>query len=301
MIFEGNQSVIDAIKEKKKLIDSGQPHEHIKIMLFVDGGLMKGAYAVGAGLALEELGYNHCFSSIVGVSSGAPSVAYFVSKETYRGASLLWEECCSRKFMNVWRFWNQEDTNFLINLLKRGAKQLHTQEIFSSPVNLYIAVTNYQTGEPRLIKPCTDTELFTVLQASVLMPNISTDVVRLEGERYVDGGFCRPHALRLAIDEIDASHILVLTSQDKHVTKLPKIERFLSQTIFRWRMSKSLRTAAYARKLARLEAIAYIQNHHLAPAAFIWGDGSIGSMERNPKKIKDVVERSRQWWHELLS
>lgn len=302
MIFEGDKSVIQALKQKKKLIAAGQPHEHIKILLFVDGGLMKGAYAIGAGLVLEELGYNHCFSSIIGVSSGAPSVAYFISKETYRGASLLWEECCSRQFINIWRFWNQEDTNFLMNVLKYGKRQLHTDKIFTAPVDLYIAVTNYQTGKPHLIQPRTDAELFAAIQASLLMPNISADVVRHEGERYVDGGCCRPHALQLAIDEIEATHVLVLTCQDKHTAKLSKIERFLGETVFRRRMPKPLRTAAYARRLARLEAIAHIQNNkHRIPAAFIWGDGSIGGAERNPKKITTVVERSRQWWQELLA
>ena len=87
MIFEGDSSVIEAIKEKKRLRDSGQPHAHIKPMLFIDGGLMKGAYGVGAGLAMEELGYFDVFTSAVGVSSGAPSAAYFIAGDTKRGAS----------------------------------------------------------------------------------------------------------------------------------------------------------------------------------------------------------------------
>ena len=112
MIFEGDNSVIEAIKEKKRLMKAGEAHEHIKPLLFYDGGLMKGAYGVGAGLAMEELGLNHAFTSVVGVSSGAPSAAYFISGDTKRGASLVWEECCSRRFINVWRFWNQVDTFF---------------------------------------------------------------------------------------------------------------------------------------------------------------------------------------------
>ena len=52
MIFEGEHSVIQAIKEKKQLMDEGLPHDHIKPMLFFDGGLMKGTYGVGAGLAM---------------------------------------------------------------------------------------------------------------------------------------------------------------------------------------------------------------------------------------------------------
>ncbi len=301
MIFEGDIGVIDALKQKKQLAEGGQPHEHIKILLYVDGGLMKGAYAIGAGLVFEELGYNHYFSSIVGVSSGAPSAAYFVSKETYRGASLLWEECCSQKFLNFWRIWNQEDTHFIMRAMKRGRKQLQIDKILSSPVSLHIAMTNFQTGKPYLIKPRTGEELFTAIQASLLMPHISSDVVIHEGKRYVDGGVSQPSALQLVVDEIEATHLLVFTSQDKTTAGLSKFEIFLGETIFRWRMPKALRTAAYARKQARLNAIEHIKKHYQhIPAAFIWWDGSIGGAERNPKKILSVVERSKQWWRAIL-
>ncbi|MCB9815715.1 patatin-like phospholipase family protein [Candidatus Nomurabacteria bacterium] len=302
MIFEGEHSVIEAIKEKKRLKDEGLEHDHIKPMLFIDGGLMKGAYGVGAGLALEELGYGDIFTSLVGVSSGAPSAAYFVSKETRVGASLMWEECCSRKFINVWRIWNQVDTFFLSAVL-RGVtgKGINTQKVFSSPTEVYIAVANFETGEPELLKPKNDEELFTAIQASILMPNVSSDKVKFNDIRYVDGGFTRPHSLMKAIDVIDATHILFITNQDKTITTLPKLERFLNHTIFRHRMPKLLRFAAHERKRERIKAIEYMDKHHPIPHALIWGDHSIRSMERDKVKVTEAIEKSRQWWLKLMS
>lgn len=301
MVFEGDRSVIDALKEKKKLAEAGHPHDHIKIMLFVDGGLMKGAYGVGAGLALEELGYNDYFSSIVGVSSGAPSVAYFMSKETRRGASLMWEECCSREFINMWRYWNQVDTNYFIKVIQENSeKGIDVEKVFQSPTELYIAVSNFKTGEPKLLKPKTGPELFTAIQASILMPNVSTDIVKFKDIRYVDGGFTRPHSLRLAIDEIKATHVLIITNQDKSLVTIPRLERFLNNTLYRWRMPAPLRFAAHERKRERMKALEYMNAHYRTPYALVWGNHAIRSMERNPKKVKEVVMRSRQWWLELL-
>ncbi len=79
MILEGDHSVIEAIKEKKRLSEEDKPHDHIKPLLIIDGGLMKGVYGVGACLALEELGYVDSFTSFGGVSSGAATIAYLLS------------------------------------------------------------------------------------------------------------------------------------------------------------------------------------------------------------------------------
>lgn len=299
MIFEGDKSVIDAIKEKKRLRDAGAPHGHIKPVVFVDGGLMKGSYGVGAGLALEELGHTNSFSSVVGVSSGAPSAAYFVSGEVARGASLVWEECCSRKFINPWRFWNQVDTDYFKSVLENGPKAIEIDKVFDSATKLYIAVSDFQTAEPHLLKPQNSAELYSAIQASILMPNVSTDIVEFNDIRYVDGGFTRPHALWPTIDQIEMTHLLIITNQDKGDLGLG-IETWLNKTIYRWRMPKPLRFAALERRKERIKALNHLASDHPIPHALVWGDNSIKSFERDSNKVKAVVEKSRLWWRELL-
>lgn len=300
MILEGDESVIDAIKEKKRLIDAGEGHVHIRPLLFIDGGLMKGVYAVGAGLTLEELGYGNVFNSVVGVSSGAPLAAYFVAGETKKGSSILWEECTSKQFLNVWRFWNQVDTKYLIKAISNGSsKALRSENVFASRTELHIAVSNFKTGEPRLLKPTDRTELFDAIHASILLPNASSNKVHIEDIRYVDGGFTRPHSLKLAIESIQPTHVLIITNQDKAVSTIPWLERFLNHTLYRHRMPAPLRFAAHERKRERLRVIEEMGRNDL-PYALVWGNGSIKSMERDPEVVKGVVEKSRKWWLELF-
>ena len=301
MIFEGDTGVIEAIKEKKRLMAAGAPHGHIKPMLFIDGGLMKGAYGVGAVLTLDELGYGAVFPNIVGVSSGAPTAAYFLSGQTKVGASLVWEEFCTRKFINVWRLWNQVNTFYFAAAL-RGVtgKGLDAQKILDSKTNLYIAVSDFKTGAPELLKPQNHEDLLTAIQASVLMPNVSSDIVKFNDIRYVDGGFTRPHALKEALVKIDATHVLVITNQDQTITTLPKLERILNHTLYRRRMPKMLRFAAHERKRERMKVIEEMQNGLHMPYALVWGDHSIKSTERSPEKVKKVIEKSRLWWRGLL-
>ncbi|MFT7507190.1 MAG: putative patatin/cPLA2 family phospholipase [Acidimicrobiales bacterium] len=301
MIFEGNKSVIDAIKEKKRLMDVGEDHEHIKPLLIVDGGLMKGAYGVGASLFLEEAGFNQAFTNVVGISSGAPSAAYFLAGDVQKGSSLIYEVCCSRRFLNMWRFWNQVDTKYFVSVLKGSTgKGINIEKVFQNASNLYIGVADYKTGEPELLTPRNGEELLRTIQASILMPNVSSDIVTFNDIRYVDGGFTRPHILRKAVDEIDATHVLVITNQDQTVTTIPKLERFLNNTLFRWRMPKALRFAAHERRKERMKAVEEMKENNDQQYALIWGDHSIRSMERDSIKVQEVVQKSRLWWKELF-
>ncbi len=305
MIFEGDTGVIAAIKEKKRLMDAGEEHEHIKPVLVIDGGLMKGAYGVGGALALEELGYTKVFDAVVGISSGAPSAAYFTIGEVHLGASVLWDRCCSRKFLNMWRFWNQVNTDYFMSALRQeGGSGLKAKQVLEARTKLYFGVANFKTGEPKLIQPKTTQELFTALQASILMPNVSKDIVHLDNIRYVDGGFTRPHVLELVFEEMEVTHLLMITNQDHIddiIPNLPILERFLNHTLFRWRMPKLLRFAAHERWKERMKAVGRMRENTSVAHALVWGNRSIRSMERDKKKVKSVVERSKQWWHELLS
>ena len=236
------------------------------------------------------------------ISSGAPTAAYFVAREVQKGAGIFWQECSSRKFINMWRFWNQVNT-FYIAAILRGVtgKGLTTDKVFQSTTQLHIGVADFKTGAPRLLYPQTGEDLLMAIQASILMPNVSNDIVTFDDIRYVDGGFTRPHILRTAIDSIEATHVLIMTNQDQTVSTIPRLERFLNQTIFRMRMPAALRFAAHERRRERMKALEYMSAHYPKPYALVWGDHSIMSMERDATKIRAVTEKSRRWWRALLN
>jgi predicted patatin/cPLA2 family phospholipase len=304
MIFEGDRGVISAIKEKKRLMEAGVEHGHIKPLLVIDGGLMKGAYGVGAALAIEELGLTDAFDNVVGISSGAPTAAYFVSGDVSSGSSVIWKYCCSKEFLNMWRFWNQVDTDYFMSALKDSTKYgLQTDKILSARPKLHIGVANFETGKPSLFQPTTESGLFNSIQASILMPNVSNDIVHIDDIRYVDGGFTNPHVLTCVLDQIEVTHMLMITNQnhiDQLIPDLPWLERFLNHTLFRRRMPKLLRFAAHERWRTRTVAIEKIKKNTSIACALVWGNRSIKSMERDADKVQRVVEASRKWWMELL-
>ncbi|MFT5037112.1 MAG: putative patatin/cPLA2 family phospholipase [Candidatus Azotimanducaceae bacterium] len=301
MILEGDLHVIDAIKEKKRLQDTGKTHEHIRPLLVIDGGFMKGAYGVGAALALEELNFNRVFSNVVGVSSGAPVAAYFISGEVHKIPNLIDDLFASWKFLNLWRLWNQLDTKYLMQLFKTSEQGMSMEKVFNAPVNLYIGVAEFESAKPELLRPSNGPELLDAMNASILMPNISTDKVYIDGVRYVDGGFTHPHILEKVFKEIDATHILIMTNQNQSdAFPTSRLERFLNNTVYRFRMSKAIRHAIHDRREERKKVYTNMRLHYKNPHAFIWGDNSIDSFDRDNTLVNSVIEKSRLWWHDLL-
>ena len=300
MILEGDTSVIEAIKEKKQLIDEGKDHEHIKPLLIIDGGLMKGAYGTGAVLAIDELGFTQALTSVVGISSGAIAASYLLSGNTV-GGSVMYEEACSKEFRPRFDFKNVINVNFFERVLAGDTgKGLLFDKIFYHAVKLYIGVSEYTTGKPVLISPKNAADLLRSVRASISIPGSVSLPSYINGVRYVDGAASRPHILEHITNSLDATHILIITNQDKGTKHISWLEHLMNVTVFRYRMSASLRTATNWRREARHAFVEKTLFSPLKPMLFIWGNNSISSRESNPVIVKGVVEKSKAWWLDLL-
>lgn len=300
MIFEGDHSVIKAIIEKKRLMDAGKPHDHIRPLMIQGGGLMQGVYGAGAALALKELGYTNVFTSLVGVSSGAPTIAYFAAGNVEDGIAVLKEDCGDKRFMNPWRFWNQVDTQHFIDILRHDErKKIDVEQMFKHPAKIYFGVSRYETAMPELIHPTNEEELFSHMHASINMRNVSKHKIVIDGVHYADGGFTKPHIIGHAVKEVDATHVLIITNNTRHYNPITNMERVLNRTIIRMRLNGAIAQAIRARLKERDKAVAEAMESP-KPVAAVWGNGAISSVETNPDKIANTIEASRTWWHGLI-
>jgi predicted patatin/cPLA2 family phospholipase len=301
MIFEGEHSVIKAIREKKRLMEEGLPHEHIRPLMVQGGGLMRGAYGAGAALALEELGFTNSFTSLVGVSSGAPTIAHFAAGTTAQGINILLEECSNPKFVNPWRFWNQVDTKFFLNTIRYDErKRIEVDKVLANPAEIYFGVAEYKTALPKLLKPENEDHFFKCMHASINMQNVSPYKIIIDGIHYADGGFSRPHVISEAAKTLNPTHMLIITNNDRDFTPISRTEKLLNQTIFRLRLNGVLAQAINTRRESRDAAIESAISGGIKTAV-VWGDGSISGVEQNAKKIASAVEASRTWWHGLFA
>jgi predicted patatin/cPLA2 family phospholipase len=301
MILEGDVSVIEAIKEKKRLMEAGEECGHIRPILVIDGGLMKGVYGAGTALAMDELDICKVFTGTVGVSSGAPTIAYALAGDSKIGSTIFYEELCTKEFLSFRRWRNPEDSAFVRRVLEGvTGKLLDSEKVLQGKIPFYIGLSEYATAKPFLLKPENSEEFYSGIQASISMPGVVSDVITVRGVRYVDGASTEPHVLQHIYEQFDATHILIITNQDKSTTDILWLDKLFSQTLFRWRMSKKLRSVAIRRRKIRHAWVAKVLTNASIPICFSWGNGSVSSFERDSKKIKDTIESSRQWWRNLL-
>lgn len=302
MIFEGNTAVLEVLKEKKRMMEAGLPHDHLQPLLIIDGGLMKGAYGTGAVLALEELGFTNCFCGVAGISSGAVAGAYLLSGNCSIGASVIYDEACSAQFRPRFDLKNVINVRFFERVLAGDTgKGLKFDTIFAHPIPLYIGVSDFTTAKPVVLQPTTPTDLLTAIRASISMPGAVSEPAVLAGVRYVDGASTEPHILSHMYETIEATHVLIITNQDKGTKHISWAEHFINNTFFRYRTNPTLRRAANWRREARHRFVETILAQPTKPVLFVWGNNSIESKESNPEVVYGVVEASRLWWRAQLS
>jgi predicted patatin/cPLA2 family phospholipase len=166
---------------------------------------------------------------------------------------------------------------------------------------LHIGVSDFYTAIPFLIKPKTEEDIFSAINASTLLPGLTSERAYIKDTRYMDGGFSSPHILEEALEKIEFTHVLILTSQNKDDYKVGLLETILNETVFRGSLTKLGLLAARTRKKSRLEALQKLKERTGIKYLLVWGDGSINGTEQNSKKIKSVVNRYKKSWLEVMS
>ena len=279
VFFDGQASeVIRAMREKARLVAAGLSTDHIRPMLIICGGVMKGAYGGGAVTAIHEAKMERAFDVVATFSTGTPTGAYFLGGSPRMGATIYSEECCTRSFFNPWRLGNICDTEYLVNVFRSGRKRLDTAVILNHrhQTKWVIGVTDYVTAEQRLLSPITEEEIFTLLQASISVPGLSTHRVWVGGHRLVDGSYSDPLPIARLVAEHHPTHMVVLANRERRLAdKTPFLERVLNATVFRPCMTTALRKAAGERRTVLSERFRELLSSDPAPkipTLISWGD-----------------------------
>jgi len=102
------------------------------------------------------------------------------------------------------------------------------------------------------------------------------------------------------IDTIPATHILYITNNDRIFGSISAFEQMLNRTFFRLRLNGAQIVAINGRREERDKSILSLWTSG-TPSIVIWGDGSVGSMDRNAERLSAAIETSRVWWHGLLA
>lgn len=211
--MENLSLVLDNLKCKRDRLSG---HEHIRPLLLILPGGMRGAAGAGSILALHQAGFANVFQAVVGISTGAPIGAYFLSGHaaSVQGASLYYQDLATPEFINLRRLKNIMRLDILLSAMENGPKAIDVNAIQESRTDFFVTATTMQ-GESKFINAKTaKPSLIEAMHASMAMPGGGPEPVEVNGQRYVDGGLF-PFPLRQIVERFHPTDILVVPNFPK--------------------------------------------------------------------------------------
>jgi predicted patatin/cPLA2 family phospholipase len=245
-------SVVSRILRKRDLLRRGDPaHAEIRTALLVAGGGMTGVYSGGVAIALQRLGLVDAFDTLIGVSAGAGTCAYFLSEQAELGTSFYYEEFASRRFIDPFRPFRRSnimDIDYLIAELRHG-KPLDVDRIRAGRSRLLIGATAVQAGACTLLDVTNEPiDIVTAIAASCSLPGISAGSQCIDGVAYTDGVISCGIPVAYARDRLQCTDLLiVLNAPFTEVQPAPSFVERLIVTILARKMPRAVRSAFLTR------------------------------------------------------
>ena len=263
----------------------------MKLSLVIEGGGLRGSFAIGALSELARL-LPVRPAHVYATSSGAPNAAYFATGQLREGLR-IWEERTHgaqlvdyRKLLGAGPVLKVDE---LVDVFRRDIR-LDVGALERSPSRLHIAVTEAETGDLEVLDATPD-NIFELLAAAMAVPFAYGKLVSVAGRRYFDGGFRAPVAIREALARAPDKIIVILTKPRGHRRKQRHVSEWLQ-----------CRTFPNARDAIRSKWRHYNQTMELLDELEASGDIAIvrppgelpaGRLSRSRRRIVDSIALGR--------
>lgn len=305
MMYEtgGNgPGVLELLLLKKHLREIGDlRHKHIRIVLFVLSGTMRGVFGAGEILALIAAGITaDLFEVVVGVSTGAVAAACYVANQHWIVPNLYRGFCLTDEFISPpprQRIGIEAIADFLRG---HGHEALDVAAIRASTARLLIAVTNAETGAGELCDACT-TDVVQAILASTAAPGLTSGPVLLGNQRCLDGVGGTPLPLEHVLRQYKPgaiSGILVLANRPEPdaaaLTTEARSWRVLARKLLEVAAKNAFITSGerFTSELALLRRLGI-------PYGIVWTD-PFDPLERDPEKVEAALKESENYMTQIL-
>lgn len=204
------------MKNSKAILNTNK-----KTALLVEGGGLRGAYAVGVLRKLYEYGGPDQFDAIYAVSSGVFAASYFAAEQVEDMENTWRDRVHGSRLISFWRVVKGQPIlglDYLIDLFK-GAVHLSLDKVFNSRPTIKYILTEYETGIPHYLN-AKRPEIFDLMRASAALPCVYTKPIYIDNIRYFDGGHSDPVPIKKVIDD-GYTEILAVLTRPKGYDKPP--------------------------------------------------------------------------------
>lgn len=270
--------------------------------LIICSGTMRGIYGGGQVSALEEREFTKSFAGCVGISTGAPTAAYFLAGQARLGTTIYSEECTWPAFIDPKRMvrgGHGADIGFLADVFRGrvGDKRLDEARIRESPTEFLVAVTEREHGLGRLVDGKTvRPDIVHGLAASAAIPGMYRTPMLIGSRCVVDGGLGMPLPITQVLQRNPTS-ILVLANCSR--TYEESLAKWCATWLVMRRQPRGLKRTAFARHRLFDDELEKLRSAGV-PYTVLWSDDTIGSYTRDPQCLEDAANRARLYLHNLM-
>ncbi|PIT18718.1 patatin-like phospholipase family protein [Snodgrassella alvi] len=193
--------------------DTEQEPARTQTALVVEGGGMRAAFSSGVTDAFLQAEFNP-FTLLVGVSSGASTIASYLAGQEGRNLAVLLDQSCRPEFIRWSRFIRGGDL-MDIDWLWRVVQQenpLDCERMFAQQRDFRIVLSNAVSGLPQYAVAQPESFL-DVLRASSSIPFIIRKPVQIGSECYYDGGVADALPVQWALAQPNIGRVVVIRTR----------------------------------------------------------------------------------------
>jgi predicted patatin/cPLA2 family phospholipase len=204
------RGVFDALSHRI----AGKDTDREKIALIVEGGALRGVFSCGSAHALAEAGFSNAFDVIIGCSSGALNSLYFEANQMQTAASIYAENATSKECINLRRFPNVLDVDWLISNWILDKKRFDDATVFGGDTPIEVAVTDADVGSLRFFSSRgLSSDFEKSLFATSYTPLACNKKIEIDGRSYSDGLIRAAIPVKRAI-EVGCTKAVVLMTRE---------------------------------------------------------------------------------------
>lgn len=226
-----------------------------KTALVVEGGGLRGAFAVGVlRVLLDRLGPNY-FDGVYAVSSGVFAATYYVAGQGDEMEATWRQRVSGNQLIDYWGVFTGKPIlrlDYLVDLFK-GPVRLDLEAVMRSTSSLEYVLTDYATGRP-VYFDAKRPDLFDLMRASSALPRVYPLPVTVDGHPYYDGGQSDAIPIQRAIDA-GARRIVVIRTRHADYVKTPRSRRMANWLLPRAQVVRDEWLRLHERYNATLETI----------------------------------------------
>ena len=298
MDFTGTDEVLRRLFLYQHLLQKGDPrHADIRPTLIICGGSMRGVYGGGQVTALSEFGLTHVFDHAIGISTGAPTVAYFLAGQAREGTSIYYTECTQPHFISIHRMlWGRRvmDVDWLSSVFhgQVSNKPLDQHALRKSRTQFWTVATEVASGALTFLGTKeVGADIIDSIKASLALPGVSHGEVRIGEKLYCDGN-AYPLPIKEVTERFQPTDILVLANCSLNYHRKGRFQKWLMHSVLMRASSPSVRRLFANSREQFWEDVDYLRTQGKSRHAIVWSDGEVGSYTTDPDKLKAAADRA---------